>query len=266
MQLRAGYGLGQTIGAVGAAIACLAAVVGLQAPQLSQLRNPDPTISIERINRETAAQAVQLDLLEQVPTFGFDNLIANWVFLNFLQYFGDLPAREATDYRLSPEFFDVIVKRDPRFLDAYLFLSASTSIYAAQPERSIALMNQGLQSLTPTTPAGSYFVWRYKAIDELLFLGDADAARRSFETAADWAEASNRPGSQSAALASRQTAQFLATNPDSRSAQVTAWAMVLQSVQDDRTRQTAIARIESLGGRVAFAPDGTLQVQLPEQD
>jgi len=123
-------------------------------------------------------------------------------------------------------------------------------------------MDQGLQSLTPTLPDGSYLVWRNKAIDELLFLGDGRTARQSFLTAAEWAEASALPGSESAANASRQTAAFLATNPDSKSAQIAAWGIVLTSARDDRSRQTAIDRIRALGGEVSITPEGAIRVQL----
>lgn len=255
----------QTVAASTIALVSLLAIVALQMPQLSQLRRTQ-TPSVDWLKQSVETERLRLNLLKNLPSFGYDNLIANWAFLNFLQYFGDEPARLATDYRLSPAFFEVIVDRDPRFLKAYNFLSPSVGIYGGQPERSIALMGKGLESMTPTMPPGSYVVWRNKAIDELLFLGNAQAARRSFQTAADWAEASGLPEGKTAAEISRQTAQFLATNPDSKAAQVTAWAMVLTTAVDDRTRRTAADRIQSLGGTVSQTPDGTFRVQLPKQD
>lgn len=250
---------------VGFIVLCVLAIVLLQLPQLRQLQAASQTPNAAQIQRDTTIQAARLNLLEKSPTFGFDNLIADWAFLNFLQYFGDEPARLATDYRLSPEFFDVVIGRDPRFLQAYIFLSSSTALFAAQPERSIALMNEGLKSMTPTNPPGSYFVWRNKAIDELLFLGDAQAAQQSFLKAAEWARASGLPEAENAAIASEQTAETLARNPNSVGAQIGAWVIVLSSAPDDRTRQTAIDRIERLGGRIVQQPDGSFSVQLPAE-
>jgi hypothetical protein len=245
---------------------CFTVVAALQIPQFSQLEQRLQMPSVDQLRRESEAEAIQLRLFQQSPSFGFDNLIADWVFLRFLQYFGDDAARMATDYQLSPEFFDVTINRDPRFLESYKFLSTSTAIYAGQPERSIALMNQGLKSLTPTVPQGSYLVWRNKGIDELLFLGDAQAARRSFETAADWAKLSGLPNREFAVAASQQMAQFIARNPASKIAQASAWVMVLTNAVDDRTRKTAIARIQTLGGKITQAPDGSFQIQLPTKD
>lgn len=250
---------------IGLVVLGMVAIVLLQLPQLRQIQAASEMPNPAQIQRDTTIQTVRLNLLEKAPTFGFDNLVADWTFLSFLQYFGDEPARLATDYRLSPEFFDVVIGRDPRFLQAYPFLSTSTALFAAQPERSIALMNQGLQSMTPTKPPGSFFVWRNKAIDELLFLGDAQAAQRSFLKAAEWARASGLPEAENVARLSEQTAQTLARNPDSRQAQIGAWVLVLSNAIDNRTRQTAVDRIQQLGGQIVPQPDGSFSVQLPPE-
>ena len=247
-------------------IGCSLAIGLLQVPQLKQLATKAKTASPEELNKELQAERLRLNLLQKTPSFGFDNILADWVMLGFLSYFGDDSAREQTEYSLSPEYFEIIVDRDPRFLQAYLFLSNSVSMYAVMPEKSVALMEKGLKSLSPKAPPMSYYVWRYKGTDELLFLGDAQAARKSFEKAAEWASVSDDPNSQNVAAISRQTAQFLARNPNSKYAQVGAWSMVLQNAVDDRTRQKAISRIEALGGKVVVTPEGEVGVQLPEKD
>jgi hypothetical protein len=120
------------------------------------------TLHQKLFKTEVKAEKVRLNLLQKVPAFGFDNLLGDWAFLNFIQYFGDDEARAATGYRLSPDYFDVIIDRDPKFLQAYFFLSGSGSLYAGMPERSVTLMEKGLKSLSPQSPPKSYYVWRYK--------------------------------------------------------------------------------------------------------
>lgn len=257
--------LGYPIATALTVAACGVAIALLQLPQLRELNQQGATLSPEDIRRDVEAEQLRLGLLQKLPSLGYDNLIADFTFLNFLQYFGDTPARTQTDYTLSPDYFAVIIPRNPRFIQAYTFLSTSTAIYAAQPQRSIALMEQGLQSLSPDLPR-SYFVWRNKAIDQLLFLGDSEGARQSFETAAQWALASSEPGSEAIARSSRQTAQFLTNNPDSKTAQVAAWMMVLSSVPDDRTRRIAIDNIQLLGGRIVQNQDGSFSIAPPAQD
>lgn len=241
-------------------------IIGLQLPQLHRLQAKDQEMTATAIRQAVQAEQLRLAFWRTVPTLGFDNLIADWAFLNFLQYFGDEPARQKTDYALSPDFFEVILKRDPFFVQAYPFLSTSTSIYAGLPERSVTLMQRGLASLRPNIPPNAYFAWRQLAIDQLLFLGDVSAARQSFLTAAQWAAQSPLPESQNAASLSLQTAELLANNPDSKMAQVAAWVMVLNSAPDERTRTTAVQRIEALGGQITANPDGTFNVVPPSKD
>lgn len=258
--------LGSSLGISLVAIACLGLVVGLQMPRLQTIRATGDTINPAQIKQDLAAEEARLQLWRRMPSFGFDNLLANWVFLQFAQYFGDDPARDQTGFSLSPKYFEIIVDRDPKFLGAYVPLSTSISLYAAQPEKSIALMNQGLKAMTPQNPPRSYFVWRLKAIDQLLFLGDGLGARNSFLTSADWASTYSDPESKALVAASQQTAQFLAKNPKSKNAQVMAWTMVLGNVPDERTKKIAMQRLESLGAKLVTNPDGSVSVLSPSTD
>lgn len=245
---------------------CVGAIALLQLPQLQQLRTRSQDAPITEIRRDLEAEEAQLNLLEKAPAFGYQNVLADWVFLRFLQYFGDEPVRNRTDYRLSPDYFEVILKKDPYFSLAYLFMTNSTSVYAGMPERAIEITEAGLAHLTPQVPPDSFYIWRRKGVDELIFLGDAEAARQSYLTAAEWAEASGLPETERVAAISRQTAAFLANNPDSRLAQFSAWGTVLSTAQDDLTREKAVERIEDLGGQVLKNPDGSFQVLPPPED
>ncbi|MEO1433099.1 MAG: hypothetical protein AAFS12_11580 [Cyanobacteria bacterium J06632_19] len=255
----------QVITSSSVACLCLLAVTLLQFPRMQKLLSDKPTTSVEALEREINAEQVRLKLLKKIPTFGYDNLIANWIYLNFLQYFGDDEIRSKTGYGLSPQYFEVILKRDPRFVNAYLTLSASTSLYAGMPEKSVNITNQGLKSLNPWVPKNSYYIWRYKAIDELLFLGDSQAARKSFSNASEWASKHSNEESRLAQSISRKAAEFLQKNPDSKYAQISAWGMVLSHGTDKKTSQRAIREIEALGGKIVATPQGN-QIQFPKQD
>jgi hypothetical protein len=238
----------------------------IQFPQLQKLINRKQSVSVETLQKEIKAENLRLDFLKKTPTFGYDNFIADLVYLNFSQYFGDDEVRDKTGYSLSPEYFEVILERDPRFLAAYQSLSISTSLYAAMPERAIAISEKGLKSLSPFVPEKSYYAWRYKGIDELLFLGNAQAAQKSFATSANWASNFSDPESQLIANTSQKTAEFLSRNPNSRYAQISTWAMVLNNQVDERTRKRAIREIEALGGKVITTPEGTNKILFPPKD
>ena len=258
--------LNQSIGALVVALIGIGAVIALQKPQLITVINKSKNESAEDIKKDLEFERLQLKLMQKLPSFGFDNIIGNWVFIKFAQYFGDEAARNKSDYSLSPEYFKVIINQDPYFLDAYRFLSSSTTLYAGMPESTVALMQQGLKSLAPKVPDKSYYIWRYKGTDELLFLGDSQAAKQSFETAGKWADTYSDDDSKYLAKISHQTAQFLAKNPNSKSAQVSAWSMVLNNAFDNRVRKIAISRIQALGGTVSITPDGQVKVQPPKRD
>ncbi|TAF07369.1 MAG: hypothetical protein EAZ77_10005 [Nostocales cyanobacterium] len=245
---------------------CILGISLSQYPRLQKLLTSKQSMSVETLVKDQEKERLRLELLKEIPTFGYDNLIANWVYIDFLQYFGDNEVREKIGYTLSPEFFEIILKHDPKFREAYLNLSVSSSLYAGMPERTITLIDKGLKSLSPTLPEKSYYIWRYKGTDELLFLGDSQAARNSFLKAAEWASQHDDPESKNVVFISQKTAEFLQRNPDSKFARIATWTMVLQNNVDARTRKRAIKEIENLGGKVVINHDGVPAVTLPEKD
>ena len=241
---------------------CFAAIISLQVPRLNvQRQQPDKLEAL----RQEELERLHLSLIKRLPTFGFKNLVGDWAFLNFIQYFGDGPVREQIGYSLSPEYFEIVVHHNPRLVNAYFYLSPATSLFAGRPDRTVALIEKGLQSISPKTHPKAYFLWFYKAVDELLFLSDYKAARRSYELAAQWADISTDPSGKRAAARARETAQFLSKNPDSKHAHIGAWATILSNARDEATRQIVIYNIEKLGGKVKIAPNGNLQVIVPNE-
>ena len=254
----------RTIVNVGAILLSALAIFPLQSQQFQQLvaqNQGDVAAEEQRLEREKA----RLQALKTFPAFGFDALVANWTLLNFFNYFGDDDLRNETGYDLSPEYFKVILDRSPYFWEAYFFLSASTSLYAAQPEETVAILNDRLRLLNPNLPPQAYLLWRYKATDELLFLGDSAAAKASYEQGQQWAQANGSPEALSAAQSYQQSIEFLNEDPDSLSAQISAWSSILSNAFDDKTQQLAIDRIRGLGGDVIATPSGAYTISLPPE-
>ena len=243
-----------------------AAIVSLQAPQLATLKHQSKTLNKAELQRIEAKTKLQLSLVKALPTFGFKNLVADWYFLEFLQYSGDDDVRRIAGYAAAIDYFDVILDRDPRFFHAYYYLSNAGTLYAAQPERSVAMMDRGLKSLTPQIPDRSYYIWRIKAVDELLFLGKAADARKSMLMAANWARQVGDEEGIGVAKISEKTADYLARNPKSKQAQFDAWNMVLGSAVDEPVIRRAIFEIKALGGNVTIGADGKVKVDPPHRD
>ncbi|MEE3719486.1 hypothetical protein V2H45_22335 [Tumidithrix elongata RA019] len=251
---------------VGAIAVCLATTLALQLPQLNQ-RLVGQTLESDR--KAVKQEEARLQLLSRLPPkgLGFNNMIANFAFVSFLQYFGDDEARvdHKTGFGLSPKYFEVIVDRNPRFLNIYIYLSTSVSMFAAAPRKAIALYSKGLESLSPEQEPYAYTVWRRKATDELLFLGDAEAARKSYLKAAEWVErakfgADAISETKYVAQWSRESAAWLSEKRDLRSAQIAAWKLVLSTAIDKKTLQNIAIEIDKLGMELTVGEDGKIDI------
>lgn len=241
------------------AIAAIA-LVGVVWMQRSRLNQPSLWVSDPQAAEQQ--EAWRLTLLKQTPTFGFDNLLADWTFLNFLQYYGDTPLRKATGYSLSPEYFDLITRLDPRFVETYLFLSGSISYQLGKPETAVALMERGAAQLSPQIHPNAYLVWRFKGLDELLLLGDVPASIHSHEMAAQWA--ADSPNRDLAPIFA-QTARFLRKDPNSVLARFQAWTMVYEQAtasRDKATQARAKRELLAIGAQVSIK-DGQVMFTLP---
>jgi hypothetical protein len=242
---------------------CLVGVLVFQKQYLNKLTVRENN---QYVREEQSIKAI-LDVQKNLPSFGFDNLIADWLYLQFIQYFGDGKARKKVGYSLSSNYFEAVVNRDPKFIDANLTLSLATSIFAGEPKKNIANLTKSLQALSPKTYSfnyPSYYLWIYKGMDEMLFLGDNNAAKKSYEMAVKWAEINNNEESLKFAKRVRQTIQFLSKNPNSKVARIGIWSLVLSSSSDERTVQRAIEGIRALGGEVTIDAEGKLKISVPE--
>lgn len=235
-----------------------AAVIGSQFLEKSALKASITNNPREQIDLTEKELSARLKLLQHSPNIGFDNVLADSIFVQFLQYFGDDEVREQVGYGKSPEFFEALISKDPHYRGFYVFLSGSSTLYAGKPEKSVEIMASGLSDLSPSQPPNSYYVWRYKAVDELLFLGDNEAAQKSFSSAAEWASQSNDFEAEQVGQLSQRTADFLAANPDSRTAQIDAWSSLLSIALSKDARDHAIRKIEALGGSIVFSKDGAI--------
>lgn len=233
--------------------------VFFQALSLKEIKNKSANLLTSE--QQVLNKKHQLELLMGLPSFGFSNTVSNWNFIQFLQYFGDEESRKITGYSLSPNYLALSLKHDPYYKDFYLFLSESTTFYAGMPDKTVSLIAKALSLFKEEKPADSYYIWRYKGIDELLFLNDGQAAQKSFEKAAEWAAESNDENSQLMASLSKQTAIHLASDSGSTQAKISAWSSILTTTLNDETRIKAIRQIRKLGGDVVLSSNGQFQIK-----
>ncbi|WP_019508499.1 hypothetical protein [Pleurocapsa sp. PCC 7319] len=238
-------------------------LIQLQKKQLSQLRAFE-----EKSNylEEEEYLKTRVKFQKKMPVFGFDNLFADWNYLQFVQYFGDGEARQVTGYSLVTDYFEDIVNRDPNFIQSQLVMSTANSLFAARPEKTIDLINQALETVNPKNPYYPFFLWTYKATDEILFLGDIEAAKNSYKMASKWASLRQDDLGNKMADRFQNTAKFLATGPDPTEAKFGAWMTVLSNSQDPKTQDYILNKLKELGAEINISPDGRLDIKPPKLD
>lgn len=237
------------------ALAALCGVVLMQQSRLDRagLRSLSP----QQAERQAA---LQIELMKRSPTLGFDNAIANWAFLRFIGYFGDYELRDLTGYELNDDYFDLLTRRDPRFMEAYLFISSAVSFMQAKPELGVELIARGTEVLSPEINPRSYLLWRYKGIDQLLLVNDIPGSIKSHEMAAEWVKGT--PDEEFASIYA-QTAEFLKSNPDNVSVRFWAWSEVYYSTVDKNVKARAEAELLKLGANKRVDEKGEIYFALP---
>ncbi|MBD2543332.1 hypothetical protein H6G72_05585 [Planktothricoides sp. FACHB-1370] len=239
----------------GIALAALCGVVFMQQSRLDRAAlNP---LSPQQADQQ---EALQIELMKRSPTLGFDNAIANWAFIKFIGYFGDEELRDQTGYELNDDYFDLLTQRDPRFMEAYLFISSAVSFMQAKPELGVKLMQRGTEVLSPEINPRSYLLWRYKGIDQLLLVNDIPGAIKSHEIAAEWVKGT--PDEKFASIYA-QTAEFLKSNPDNTDVRFWAWSEVYYSTVDKNVKARAEAELLKLGANKRVDEDGNIYFALP---
>ena len=238
-------GFGRGLVKVGIGIVAIAGIIAIQIPRLQSITAT--TIATEESQRE---EAVRLSLLNRSPSFGFDNVMANWVFLNLVQYDGDSETRKQVGYPLAPMYFDTITRLDPRFVSSYIFLSGIMSYQMGKPEDAIALMTRGTDALTPQNDPRAFLVWRLKGLDQLLMLGDAASAAKSYDQAGDWALQSTDAETRQTGPIFKQTAEFLRTDPSNKTLLLWSWTTIFDQAivtRDEKTQERARKKLLEIG-------------------
>lgn len=243
------------------------AIAGIVTLQKSKLTAIETVRDKSLYEKEQTLFSSNAKIRKKIPSFGFNNLIADLTFLKFVEYFGDGEARQVTGYSTVTHYFEDIVNRDPNFIQSHLVMSASNSLFAGRPEKTVQLINKALENVDKNVPNYPFLLWTYKATDEILFLGNIEAARHSYEMAARWARQHKEVDvGNEMAMRYDKTAKYLASDPDPTQAQFGAWMSILYSTRDGKTQEHILDRIRELGAEVNISPDGRFEIKPPKFD
>jgi tetratricopeptide (TPR) repeat protein len=157
-------------------LAVLAAlVVSIQIPR-ADLAKRSPTVL-------TAPPVLPRPEIAQTLSFGLRNLLADWYWLQFVQYFGDIAAREKTNYHYSAAYLELITALDPQFIGAYSAASYAVAEAQQNPDRALQLMRQGIARNQGRHVPLMWSLYQRAAGVAFLYKNDYGLAAQYFEAA-----------------------------------------------------------------------------------
>lgn len=115
-------------------------------------------VQMDSYSSKLSKYYVEKNLLITLPTstikmltFGFDNLLSDIAWLQFIQYYGEnniikLSGSKDYDFSYSYKYIDVVTALDPEFAYAYWFGAFAIADEMEKPDLAIDLINKGIKN------------------------------------------------------------------------------------------------------------------------
>lgn len=200
----------------------LVVVVSLMVIHLSHLRLKDSLIEPRLPNEGSlipSAQAVRL------VSLGYEQLLADFYWLQFVSYVGDVTQRKMDRYALAVKYLDLITELDPHFTQAYWFAAIVVGGDAANPKRAAEIIDRGIEA----NPDNWYLPF-IAGVNQYLFANDQVAAAKYYRMASKFPHAPN--------WLERQ-ADILETEAPRLVKEAHIWSNIYDSAQDKRVKDRA---------------------------
>ena len=171
-------------------------------------------------------------------SLGFDEILADAIYLWSIQYYGDYDIEDRYDY-LEHIYGQVITELDPHYLDPYLVGAMIMDIEAQRPEQALHLLDKGIAA-----NPGAWILAFEAGFVCYKRLGDYDRAREYFERALRAPDV--HP------LVRRLYAGMMERSGDARSA-LREWAEIGETTDDPYVRNVAWNHVHDLKIEVDLA-------------
>jgi len=237
---------------IGIAVACaaLVALIGYSHKKTAEL-----------LKRESGGQqsdnALPSASAVRVLSLGYDQLLADWYWLAFVQYIGDGDARAKDHYAAADKYLDLIVGLDPGFIKAYWFASFIVGSEQQQPERAAKFIDRGIQA-----NPNNWFLPFIAGINQYLYAKNDVAAAKYYKMAAKFPDAPKWLGRQATILEARIPSIIKEINiwdsvyhsdadqlvkEKARTRLITLWSQVYKSATTETIRNKARSALKDLG-------------------
>jgi hypothetical protein len=168
----------------------------------------------------------------KIASLGYDDLLADYYWLRFIQYFGGGEARQRDRYASAEKYLRLIVMLDPHFLAAYDFVAFGVGGEEGRPDTAKEILDFGISHNQDS--------WRLPflaGINEYLF------ARNELEAANYYDIASRRP--HAPPWLARQ-AGILRTKLPSTMKAINVWKSAYETAVDNSIKRKAQSELVKL--------------------
>lgn len=200
---------------------------------------------------QDSSEEITLDTLEKLPNLGNRNLVADFLWLRFSQYFGDTQARAKSGYGLSYKYLKAITDKDPHFANAYRIANLAIAYKMGRTDLAEALLIKGIRA-----NPDAYLLWQARGFLHFLYTGDIAKAVYSFRRNAGLAVAVGGNRLQYWGNYWFAMSRYLEVSKSNVWTRRQIWMEVYTNASDAITKGLALAQLGKLG--VFQSKDGRL--------
>jgi hypothetical protein len=216
--------------------------------------------SLKRLHggEETAfipsAQAVRLVAL------GYDQLLADFYWLAFVNYVGDDTSRAVDHYKLADKYLDLVTGLDPCFIQPYWFCAFTVGSDQKRPLRANEILERGIRA-----NQNNWYLPYIAGVNLYLFAHDEVGAAKYYRIASKFPDAPKWLARQSEILAARIPSTFKEINTwdaiyrtertpiirlKARQKLIQLWSQIYSRSTEIKQRKIARQKIEELQDRL----------------
>lgn len=180
------------------------------------LSRMEPSVQADFVPSPEAVKFVSL---------GYDQLLADFYWLEFVGYVGDTQDRQKDRYALADCYLDLITQLDPRFTQAYWFTAFTVGGEQSRPKRAAEIIEHGIAA-----DPNNWYLPFIAGVNQYLFAKNQEAAAKYYRMSARFPGAPNWLERQAETLESGAPRFFKEAN---------SWINIYNSAEEPRVKERA---------------------------
>jgi hypothetical protein len=185
-------------------------------------------------------------------SLGYDRLLADYYWLEFVQYVGDTVPRERDNYPEASRYIDLIITLDPQLVKTYYFAAFIIGKEQNRPNEAADFIERGMRA-----NQDNWYLPFLAGVNQYLYAHDEDEASRYYRLASTYPHAPKWLAQQ---------ADILKAKIPSYIKEINIWDSLYRSAKDSESKEKARVKLYSLWQAVyKSAPTAKIQKRAFEQ-